>query len=418
MSGMEDFAYAQAIEKAVRAFARDEISKLRPAPRYGTVKEINAEEKSCMVLFTGEDIPVRVVYNNVVPALVGQHVRVEGIPGDRYITAVRGSTDADYQFETVNENIATVDGKADVADGKAVAAQRDVNVARSNLAGTQTTDAEIVVGDDEIFDNAGFIGYSKCYFIANTLADWSASSGDYEFNFLGITAYNGVSVNQLSGTGRYSVTILEDGYYEFHLSGTFGMTGGSSRRIFVKKNDGTELIVSSASPNGNASSAVISGATIYIEAGTVIRFWLSHDSGSGNMWANGTWVQLKKISSADPAKAIGTLASNMTISFTTARLVPMRNNSGGTWTNGEVSSPVSIALGSVTGKVKFSGGSGSIRLIRNGVTVRTVSSALPFSGTYTFIWSGPIAPTDKFWFEADATGTYYGNDTYIRISGV
>lgn len=439
MSDFSDLSIAQQIDAYVKQAVQKELQKHRPAPRYATVRTINTDDKSCMVTFIGETDHVRVVYNNIVPAEIGQHVRIEGTAGDRYISAIRGSTEADYKITAVEGTAAdanaaagaattaaadatTAAGEASTAAGlantAAGAAQADVNVARANLAGTSTTDPNVTVTNENIYDNAGFIGYSKCFFIANTVANWGLpGAGTFEMAALSITSYNGVQVNHVASDGRYTVTILEEGYYEFNVSAEFGIDGGEVRVVYVRV-DGVAVLTGSANSVTDRTSAHISGHSIFLTAGQVISFYVFSDDPDQEMIATGTHVTMKQISSLSPSFAVGTLNSDFTLSFSGRQTIgPLRNNSGGTWALSRVKSPSAIAFGSVLCKVKYSGGSGNIYFMRNGAQVGRVFQIIPFSGTFTFIWSGPVTTTDEFWIEADASGTYKANETFIKISG-
>lgn len=92
---MSGIAEAQEWESAIRAIVKSEIDSQRPSARYAVVKSIDREARSCMVVFIGEQDEVRVAYADVAPAFVGQEVRIGGTQSDRYIEAVRGSSDSE-----------------------------------------------------------------------------------------------------------------------------------------------------------------------------------------------------------------------------------------------------------------------------------------------------------------------------------
>lgn len=92
MSGLGSFETARALRELVKGMVSEELKSQRPAPRYATVQSIDHEARSCMVVYVGEDVPVRVPYNGTGPANIGQEVRIEGMQSDRVITDVRGTT--------------------------------------------------------------------------------------------------------------------------------------------------------------------------------------------------------------------------------------------------------------------------------------------------------------------------------------
>lgn len=93
-----DLRSAHDVLKVFRKVARDEVQKVRPAPSYATVTDINLEERYCMVLFPGGEAgvdDVRVVITHVIPSEIGQRVRIGGTTNDRYIEAIVGSSKND-----------------------------------------------------------------------------------------------------------------------------------------------------------------------------------------------------------------------------------------------------------------------------------------------------------------------------------
>lgn len=92
MSTLDDFSTAQRLDKIVETKVNAQLNKKRPAPRYAIVKEINTDQKYAMVSYVGEDSIVKIPYGSIAPENVGDAVRIEGIPGDRYISDVLGDT--------------------------------------------------------------------------------------------------------------------------------------------------------------------------------------------------------------------------------------------------------------------------------------------------------------------------------------
>lgn len=117
MSALNDLSTAQGVDRYVGQKVSAEIARQRPAPRYAVVKGIDADKKIAEVSYIGEDSVVKVPYSNVIPNEVGQEVRIEGVPGDRYITAIRGMSADEAGILDLGENLETT--KTDIADALA-----------------------------------------------------------------------------------------------------------------------------------------------------------------------------------------------------------------------------------------------------------------------------------------------------------
>lgn len=105
MSALSDLATAQGIDRYVEKKVSTELIRQRPAPRYATVVGIDTDSKIAEVSFVGEDSVVKVPYTNIAPSEIGQEVRIEGIPGDRYITAIRGLSADENKILDLGENL-------------------------------------------------------------------------------------------------------------------------------------------------------------------------------------------------------------------------------------------------------------------------------------------------------------------------
>lgn len=106
MATFDDFGTAQKTREAIARVAREEINRQRPAPRYAVVQSIDLEDRSIMGVFVGESEAVRIPFLDVIPATVGQEVRVTGVGSDRVVDGVRGSSDAEARVAQLEEQLA------------------------------------------------------------------------------------------------------------------------------------------------------------------------------------------------------------------------------------------------------------------------------------------------------------------------
>lgn len=92
MGGMKDYAFSVKMRDTIASIAETAIQRLRPSDRYGVVQTLDALNSKCSVLLNGDPDPVTVSMGAVQPALTGQTVRVGGIPGDKFVKDVLGSS--------------------------------------------------------------------------------------------------------------------------------------------------------------------------------------------------------------------------------------------------------------------------------------------------------------------------------------
>jgi len=93
--GNLDTAYA--VRQAMETLSRELLGRERPEPRYGTVSQIAVQARTALVVMQGDTEPIRVrAYRRCMPTAVGDIVRVEGKPGNLYITEiVNGKSNTD-----------------------------------------------------------------------------------------------------------------------------------------------------------------------------------------------------------------------------------------------------------------------------------------------------------------------------------
>jgi hypothetical protein len=90
MAGFSDFSYAAKFIGLMKKIAREQIEELRPKPKYAEVLSIDRPNRKCLVLYPGEVDGVWVTMGALQPYGEGVHVRIEGVPNDRYITDILG----------------------------------------------------------------------------------------------------------------------------------------------------------------------------------------------------------------------------------------------------------------------------------------------------------------------------------------
>jgi hypothetical protein len=88
--GMDESAFALEMRDLVSELVRKEVDKVRPKYRYAEVDSFDRNLFTCNVIYPGETLPVPVKMGSIQPMDVGQLVRVEGTPNDRYIADVIG----------------------------------------------------------------------------------------------------------------------------------------------------------------------------------------------------------------------------------------------------------------------------------------------------------------------------------------
>ena len=85
-----DYRIALEMREIIRNLVTAEIERQRPSQQMATVTAIDRTNRACSVTFPGDITSVSVAMGSVQPSVVGQVVRVEGTPGDRYISDVMG----------------------------------------------------------------------------------------------------------------------------------------------------------------------------------------------------------------------------------------------------------------------------------------------------------------------------------------
>ena len=115
MSDLNDFITAQRVDKAIEKKVTTQLNKQRPVAKYAVVKSIDNNTRSAEVVYIGESDPVRIPFGLVGPNEVGQEVRIEGTPGDRYITGIRGTTRVEAVASEASETAANAGNLAEGA---------------------------------------------------------------------------------------------------------------------------------------------------------------------------------------------------------------------------------------------------------------------------------------------------------------
>lgn len=83
----KDYSTAAKMRDLIRRIVADELEKLRPGYRYGTVVSVDTVAHRCQVQFPGETATSSISLGSVTPS-AGAIVRVAGIVGDRYVDDV------------------------------------------------------------------------------------------------------------------------------------------------------------------------------------------------------------------------------------------------------------------------------------------------------------------------------------------
>lgn len=112
--GFGDLITAQEIDRYTTKKISNELVKQRPGPKYAIVKSIDNDSGIAEVSYVGEDSIVKVPFGIAAPTEIGQEVRIEGVPGDRFITSVRGTTAVEQSVEDNADQIEQ--NKTDIFD--------------------------------------------------------------------------------------------------------------------------------------------------------------------------------------------------------------------------------------------------------------------------------------------------------------
>lgn len=91
MAGFGDYKTSLKMRDVVERLAKAVIERERPRYQYATVSSIDAVNRKCQVVFTGDTNPVTVTMGSIQPSAVGQMVRVGGIGSDKFIEDVMGA---------------------------------------------------------------------------------------------------------------------------------------------------------------------------------------------------------------------------------------------------------------------------------------------------------------------------------------
>lgn len=89
---MDDYAFAAQFRDVIRKMAAQVVEQLRPAYKYAVVQSIDRTSRKCNVIYNGQSNIVTVNMGSIQPNVIGQTVRVGGIPPDRFIEDVMGDS--------------------------------------------------------------------------------------------------------------------------------------------------------------------------------------------------------------------------------------------------------------------------------------------------------------------------------------
>lgn len=85
-----DYGYALNFRDLIQKMVEAKVDEVRPAYRYGVVQTIDRTNRKCTVRLTGDTVDVTVNMNDQQPIATSQVVQIDGIGGDRFISAVKG----------------------------------------------------------------------------------------------------------------------------------------------------------------------------------------------------------------------------------------------------------------------------------------------------------------------------------------
>lgn len=88
MADFDELEFAMRMRDVIRKIVSEEIEAIRPKCTYGTVVSIDSVNHQCDVTLLGDTSVITVKMGSIQPTDVASIVRVEGLPGDRYIQDV------------------------------------------------------------------------------------------------------------------------------------------------------------------------------------------------------------------------------------------------------------------------------------------------------------------------------------------
>lgn len=154
MTKFGDYEVALRMRQTIADIASEVVERVRPAYRYATVMTINRLASTATVQFPGETTSVRVGMGAIQPNVVGQKVRIHGLPGERYIADVNG-------LAYSNMNATIVDS-------------RTVNSPPSFYVRSQTWEFKEA---NKVGIDASVAGNNSGFVTIQTIAGWSDESG-------------------------------------------------------------------------------------------------------------------------------------------------------------------------------------------------------------------------------------------------
>lgn len=110
---LDSFSGANRVKRSIEKISTDAIDRLRPPSKTAEVREINLEQKYCMVVYLGEpsDNLVKVPFSNVVPSFIGQFVRISGMASDRVISEVMGATATETNVDALTTRVTKLENQ-------------------------------------------------------------------------------------------------------------------------------------------------------------------------------------------------------------------------------------------------------------------------------------------------------------------
>ena len=224
-----DIKSAAKMRDLIVSIARQELERLRPPYRYGTVVSVDAAARTAAVLLEGHDAPVQVSIGSHHPVMAGLIVRIGGLRGDAYVDDVMSSTFKPY-LQVDSGNL------PDEPDDGLLLLETDTGVIRRSEGGDWV--APFTLGSDQG-------GY-------DTPTGTTASTSYINYGSLG-----GISVDKV--------------YDETKLLVSIHFAGGNSNALATSKGgvqiSSTDYDIATA----NGGDATLSGSRIFtgIAAGTV-----------------------------------------------------------------------------------------------------------------------------------------------------
>jgi hypothetical protein len=309
MTGFERFDTAVKIRDLVRKITEAKVEELRPRLQYATVTAIDIVKRQASVLFPGETTEAKVTFGSIVPATVGQVVRVEGVPGDRFIADVMGSdARARVYIQTFAPPGLTINDKGDLwidtsTDARIISvwngsAWQNLELASQEYVISRGNDL-VTNGLGTLGTNYNFSGWTFSISIAPTgvAGAFASTAGVTQTlstdEYMAVDpskkmrfAFKAIQLQSVAGGGYMYAGIQPFDAYKLSISPAYVMfTANTLTTLAAQLNPGDTTITLASSANWYGVAGKAAGSSVHLRS---IIWWDYVDQG-GKAWPENTY---------------------------------------------------------------------------------------------------------------------------------